>query len=91
MKNTKIIGYKLKEDREREYWAVRDSAEELDWSKAKKTVFPNLKPTYSNISLRIPNILLEELKMIANKMDVPYQSLMKSFLAERVKQERAHK
>ena len=91
MKNSKIKIYKTSEDREKEYWAVKDSAEVLDWSKAKKTVFPNLKPTYASISLRLPNILLEDLKMIANRRDVPYQSLMKSFLAERVKQEMAHK
>ncbi|OGF44180.1 MAG: hypothetical protein A2452_06980 [Candidatus Firestonebacteria bacterium RIFOXYC2_FULL_39_67] len=87
MKKAKIIKYSSSEDREREYWAVNDSAEILDWSKAKKTVFPNLKPGYSSISLRLPRILLEELKMIANKRDVPYQSLMKIFLAECVKEE----
>jgi predicted DNA binding CopG/RHH family protein len=91
MKKAKVKKYKTTEDREREYWAVNDSTNVLDWSKAKKTMFPNLKPTYSNISLRIPKILLEEIKMIANKRDVPYQSLMKSFIAERVKKELVNK
>ncbi|MFH1825558.1 MAG: BrnA antitoxin family protein [Candidatus Firestonebacteria bacterium] len=91
MKNTKIKKYRTKEDKEREYWAVNDSTVTLDWSKAKKTVFPNLKPTYLSISLRMPRILLEDLKMIANRRDIPYQSLMKSFIAERVKRELVHK
>ena len=87
MKKAKVKKYVTSEDREREYWAVHDSAEVLDWSKAKKTVFPNLKPSHSSISLRLPKILLEELKMIANKKDVPYQSLMKVYLTQCVKEE----
>lgn len=75
------------EDDEREFWATHDSTEFLDWSKAKRTVFPNLKPSTKSISLRLPESVLVGLKMLANKRDVPYQSLLKVFLAEKVEQE----
>jgi predicted DNA binding CopG/RHH family protein len=75
------------EEKEREFWASHDSTEHVDWSRAKPTVFPRLKPTTQTISLRLPEALLEHLKMLANKRDVPYQSLLKVFLAERVEQE----
>jgi len=75
------------EDEEREFWASHDSTDYIDWSEAKEVIMPNLKPTLKTISIRLPEIMLEELKLIANKRDVPYQSLMKIFLAERVKQE----
>ena len=75
------------EDEEREFWASHDSADYIDWSVAKEVVMPNLKPTLRTISIRLPEIMIEELKLIANKRDVPYQSLMKMFLAERVEQE----
>ena len=75
------------EDEEREFWASHDSADYIDWSVAKEVVMPNLKPTLKTISIRLPEIMIEELKLIANKRDVPYQSLMKMFLAERVEQE----
>jgi predicted DNA binding CopG/RHH family protein len=75
------------EDEEREFWASHDSADYIDWSEAREVIMPNLKPTLKTISIRLPEIMLEELKLIANKRDVPYQSLMKIFLAERVKQE----
>lgn len=75
------------EDEEREFWAVADSSEYFDWSKAKKTIFPNLKPSTDSISLRLPSFLLARIKQLANKKDVPYQSLMKIFLSERVDQE----
>ena len=90
MKRTKVKKYRT-EDREREYWAVHDSADEIDWSKAKRVVFPNLKPTYSSISIRMPSILIEELKSLANRRDIPYQSLMKMFLSDKVKEELAKK
>jgi predicted DNA binding CopG/RHH family protein len=61
---------------------------EFDISKAQPMVFPNLKPTTKTISLRLPVSMLNELKMVANRMDVPYQSLLKTFLAERLKAER---
>ena len=75
------------EDEEREFWASHDSTNYIDWAKAKDVVMPNLKPTLRTISIRLPEIMIEELKLLANKKDVPYQSLMKIFIAERVAQE----
>jgi predicted DNA binding CopG/RHH family protein len=75
------------EGREREFWAREDSTGYLDWSKAKRVVLPDLKPSLKTISLRLPELLLEELKVLANKYDVPYQSLLKMFLAERIERE----
>lgn len=75
------------EDDEREFWATHDATEFIDWSKAKRAVFPNLKPSTKSISLRLPESVLVGLKMLANKRDVPYQSLLKVFLAEKVEQE----
>jgi len=75
------------EDEEREFWATHDSTEYVDWSKAQKAVFPNLKPSTESISLRLPSFLLARIKQLANKKDVPYQSLMKMFLSEKVDQE----
>ena len=75
------------EDEEREFWASHDSTDYMSWSEAKEIIMPNLKPTLKTISIRLPEIMIEELKLLANKRDVPYQSLMKMFLAERVKQE----
>jgi len=72
---------------ERAFWAKEDSTEYVDWSKARRTVFPNLKPSLKTISLRLPEALLNELKALANKRDVPYQSLLKMILAERLEQE----
>lgn len=71
---------------EREFWEIHDSTEYLDWSKAVRVRFPNLKPSSSSISLRLPLPLLEQIKIAANKRDVPYQSLIKVWLAERVAQ-----
>lgn len=75
------------EDEEREFWASHDSTDYIDWAEAKELIMPNLKPTLKTISIRLPEIMIEELKLIANKRDIPYQSLMKMFLAERVEQE----
>ena len=75
------------EDKEREYWAKQDSTEILDWDKAKKVVLPNLKPSTKTISLRLPESMLEELNLLSNKRDVPYQSLLKIFLSERIEEE----
>jgi predicted DNA binding CopG/RHH family protein len=76
------------ESSERNFWQVHDSTEYFDLGKARRVTFPNLKPTTRTISLRIPETLLAEIKVLANKKDVPYQSLMKIFLAERVARER---
>lgn len=86
-KNLKPIPKFESEDEEREFWATHDSTDYVDWSRAKPTTFPRLKPTTQTISLRLPEFLLENLKMLANKRDIPYQSLLKVFLAERVEQE----
>lgn len=75
------------EDDERAFWATHDSNEFVDWKKAKRTLLPNLKPSVKTISLRLPKAMLEELKLLANKRDVPYQSLVKIFLAERIEEE----
>jgi predicted DNA binding CopG/RHH family protein len=74
-------------DKEREFWSVQDSTALVDWSKAEKTTLPNLKPSLKTISLRLPAFILDELKRLAHKRDVPYQSLIKMFLAERVQRE----
>lgn len=75
------------EDEEREFWATHDSTEYFDESKMFKARFPNLKPSTKTISIRLPEYLIEKLKMLANKKDVPYQSLLKMFLAEKVEDE----
>ena len=67
--------------------AVHDSTDRVDWSKAKKAVFPNLRPTLKSISLRLPESMIDELRVLANKRDVPYQSLLKMFLSERIAEE----
>jgi predicted DNA binding CopG/RHH family protein len=75
------------EDEERAFWASHDSTDYVDWKKQKKVIFPNLRPSVRAISLRLPESMLEELRLLANKRDVPYQSLLKIFLAERIAQE----
>jgi predicted DNA binding CopG/RHH family protein len=69
---------------ERDFWETHDSTEYVDWSAARVVTFPNLKPSTETISLRLPAPLLADLKGLANKQDVPYQSLLKVYLAERV-------
>ena len=75
------------EDSEREFWAQHDSADVIDWRKAKRLTLPNLRPSSQTISLRLPKPMLDRLKLLANKRDVPYQSLLKMFVAERLKTE----
>ena len=75
------------EVQERAFWEEHDTTDYVDWSRAKAGVFPNLKPSTETISLRLPLGLLAELKILANKRDVPYQSLLKVFLAERIARE----
>jgi predicted DNA binding CopG/RHH family protein len=75
---------------EQQFWAEHDSTEYVDWTTAKRVVFPNLKPSTKTISLRLPESLLEALRMLARKRDVPYQSLLKMFLAERIERELEH-
>jgi predicted DNA binding CopG/RHH family protein len=68
---------------ERHFWETHDSSGLVDWSKAERVRFPNLKPSTISISLRLPVGLLEKIKVAANKRDVPYQSLIKTWLAEK--------
>ncbi|MCR4319992.1 MAG: BrnA antitoxin family protein [Candidatus Brocadiaceae bacterium] len=75
------------EDEEREFWSTHDSTEYVDYSKAKKVLLPGLKPSTRSISIRLPESLIERLKVLANERDVPYQSLLKILLAEKVKEE----
>ena len=90
MKNTlKDIPTFESEDEEREFWATHDSMEYIAWGKAAPAYFPKLKPSTKSISLRLPEMMLDKLRLIANKRDVPYQSLMKVFLQERINQELA--
>jgi predicted DNA binding CopG/RHH family protein len=72
------------EAEEREFWETHDSTDYLDWSKAKRVRFPNLKLSTSSISIRLPLGMLEDIKIAANRRDVPYQSLIKVWLAERL-------
>ena len=76
------------EDEERRFWAENDSSEFIDWASASRRKLPNLRPSLRTISLRLPVAMIEDLKVLANKRDVPYQSLLKVFLAERLKKER---
>jgi predicted DNA binding CopG/RHH family protein len=72
------------EAEERKFWETHDSTDYIDWSKAEHVRFPNLKPSTTAISIRLPVSLLEQIKIAANKRDVPYQSLIKMWLAEKV-------
>jgi predicted DNA binding CopG/RHH family protein len=82
----KIPNFK-NEDEEHEFWSNHDSSEFVNWDKAENVTLSKLKPSLQTISIRLPKILLDELKLIANKKDVPYQSLMKIFISERIEQE----
>jgi predicted DNA binding CopG/RHH family protein len=76
-----------REEEERDFWQTHDSTEYVDWKKAERLTLANLKPSVKTISLRLPESMLEELKLLANKRDVPYQSLVKVFLSDRIEQE----
>ena len=73
------------EKEEKKFWETHDSAEYVDWENTKKSVFPDLKPSTQSISIRLPSSLLEEIKVKANKRDVPYQSYIKILIAEALK------
>jgi predicted DNA binding CopG/RHH family protein len=83
-KPTKTVPQFSSESEERAFWESHDSADYLDWSKAQRTVLPNLKPTTRTISLRLPQHLLDSIKAAANARDVPYQSLIKVWLQEKL-------
>jgi predicted DNA binding CopG/RHH family protein len=88
-KRLKAIPRFKTEAEEREFWATHDTTDYVDWSRARPAVFPNLHPSTETISLRLPAPLLADLKTLANERDVPYQSLLKVFLAEQVRQEQS--
>ena len=79
------------EDEERAFWAENDVVDFFDWENSVQGSFPALKPSTTTISLRLPKALLDELKALANERDVPYQSLLKMYLAERIARERYRK
>lgn len=80
------------EDEERDFWAIHDLTDYFDVVKAEPVIFPNLKPSTETISLRLPQYMLARIKQLANAKDVPYQSLMKIFLAEKIEESlRSHK
>ena len=83
----KVIPKTGTEDQERDFWTTHDSTEYLDWTKAKRVTLPRLGPATRTISIRLPEALLHDLMMLANKRHVPYQSLLKRLLAERIEQE----
>ena len=79
---------KFKNEKEEfEFWSTHDSTEYVDYSKAKRVVLPNLKPSTRAISIRLPVSLITHIKVLANKRDIPYQSLLKMYLIERVEEE----
>jgi predicted DNA binding CopG/RHH family protein len=69
------------EDEERAFWSTNDSTQYVDWNKAKLAKFPNLKPSLKTISIRLPESMIEELKIKANALDIPYQSLAKVLIS----------
>ncbi|MGC2445759.1 BrnA antitoxin family protein [Candidatus Binatus sp.] len=83
----KVVPRFKTEDAEREFWASHDSTGYIDWRKARRSTLPKLKPSSQTISIRLPKPMLDRLKLLANKRDVPYQSLLKIFVAERLKAE----
>jgi predicted DNA binding CopG/RHH family protein len=72
------------EEEERRFWETHDSTDYVDWDKAERVRLPNLRPSTTSISLRLPVTLLERIKVAANKRDMPYQSLIKAWLSEKV-------
>ena len=84
MKRSKKVPKFESEDQERKFWANRDSSAYIDYRKAVRASFPNLKPSSRTISIRLPESLLDGIKVIANRADVPYQSMMKVLLDEKV-------
>ncbi len=86
MKKFKKLPRFKSEEQEAEFWATHDSMEYVDWSKARRTVLPNLAPSTIPVPIRFPVALLERLKLLAHKRHVPYQSLLKIFLSEKIEE-----
>ena len=87
MPNLKKVPKFKSEKVERAFWTAHDSTDYVNYSQSRRVVFPQLKPSTETISLRLPKSLLDHIKNLANKRDVPYQTLMKVFLSERVEEE----
>ena len=85
--NKKRIPKFRNEDEEREFWATHSPLDFFDTSNFKHVILPNLKPSVKTISIRLPEMMLEQLKLLANKRNIPYKSLLKMFLAERIEAE----
>lgn len=81
-KKLKKIPHFRNEDEEREFWDTHSSVDYVDWSKAKHVIFPNLKPTSRSISIRLPEYIINQIKVKANRLDIPYQTLMKQYIAK---------
>ena len=75
------------EDEERDFWASHDSTEFVNWRQAERVKLPNLHPTTRTISIRLPESMIDRLKVLANKRDIPYQSLLKMFVADKIEEE----
>lgn len=91
VKSKRQIPVFANEDDERQFWSKNDTTDFFDWQNAVQVTMPELKPTTASISLRLPVSMLEELKALANKRDVPYQSLMKVYLSQQITRERSKK
>ena len=87
-KPNKVIPKFKSEAEEKRFWESNDSSDYVDWSRAKNVAMPNLKPSTRTISLRLPEMLLDNIKREANRRDIPYQSLIKAWLADNIKQNR---
>jgi predicted DNA binding CopG/RHH family protein len=87
VRRKKVIPAFKNEEQEREFWASHDSADYIDWQRAEDVRLPNLRPTTRTISIRLPQPMIERLKVLANKRDVPYQSLLKMYVAEKIEEE----
>ena len=86
-KKFKELPHFKNEKEEREFWEKNDSSDYIDWKKGKRVSFPSLKPSLKSISIRLPESMIDQLKVLANKRDVPYQSLVKIYLSEKVREE----
>ena len=87
MRRKKAIPAFKNEEQERKFWASHESADYIDWRRAENLRLPSLRPTTRTISIRLPQPMIERLKVLANKRDVPYQSLLKMYVAERIEEE----
>jgi len=87
MKKLKKVPKFKNQNEEFEFWSRADSTKYIDYSKAKITLFPNLSPSLKSISIRLPESIIKALKILAKKRDIPYQSLMKIFLSEKINEE----